>query len=273
MAEVASNSRIDAHDLPPLEGMTMNDSEAPKPKRRWYQFTPDRFVLALLAVEVFLLLSERFQWFTFSGHKGWTVLISLAAVGAAVLFLPLWFLVSLVCRWRFQFSLRTLLIVVLVLCLPLGWLGEKVRQARRHQETVKAIEEAGGYVGHEYEVLGLDLGDVDYVGLGRDSGDAELEDLKEQLEGLTGLRALDVDCCYGITDAGMEHLQGLNNLKWLNISHTKVTEAGLEDLKGMTNLEVLYVCCLYKADKPEKISDEDFKKLQEALPNCRIIGP
>lgn len=100
-------------------------------------------------------------------------------------------------------------------------------------------------------------------------GDAELEKLK----GLTSLRRLDVDGCRGVTDAGLEHLQGLNNLEWLNISHTQVTEAGLEHLKGMTNLEELWICCLYQADRQKKVSDEDVSELQEALPNCRIIGP
>ena len=171
-------------------------------------------------------------------------------------------------RW-YQFSLRTLPIV-LVLSLPLSWLGQKLRQAREHRETVNAILEAGGYVEHEYDVLGLGLGEVVYVGLWDwDLGDAELEKLK----GLTSLRRLDVDGCRGVTDAGLEHLQGLNNLEWLNISHTQVTEAGLEHLKGMTNLEELWICCLYQADRQKKISDKDVRELREALPNCRIIGP
>ena len=39
--------------------------------RRWFRPTPDRVVLALLAVEAFLILSERFGWFPFNRHKGW----------------------------------------------------------------------------------------------------------------------------------------------------------------------------------------------------------
>jgi hypothetical protein len=41
----------------------------------WYHLTPARFFLGLLTVQVFLLLSERFQWFAFNEKKGWTVLI------------------------------------------------------------------------------------------------------------------------------------------------------------------------------------------------------
>ena len=172
-------------------------------------------------------------------------------------------------RW-YQFRLRTLLIlVVLVLGLPLSWLGRKLHEARKHRETVNAILEVGGHVGYEYDVLGVDLGEPVYAMGMWDWGDAELEKLK----GLTSLTQLDVDGCRGVTDAGMEHLQGLNNLEWLNISHTQVTEAGLKHLKGMTNLETLFICCLYQADRREKVSDEDITELQEALPNCRIIGP
>ena len=56
----------------------MNDQ--PKCKRRWYRFTPDRFIVGLLAVEGFLLLSARFRWFAFNEKKGFTVLIALVAV-------------------------------------------------------------------------------------------------------------------------------------------------------------------------------------------------
>ena len=42
-----------------------------------------------------------------------------------------------------------------------------------------------------------------------------------------------------VTDAGIEHLQGLTGLQWLSLNQTKVTDAGLEHLKGLTNLQDL----------------------------------
>ena len=42
-----------------------------------------------------------------------------------------------------------------------------------------------------------------------------------------------------ITDAGLVHLKGLANLKWLNLAVTQVTDAGLVHLKGLTKLEGL----------------------------------
>ncbi len=141
-------------------------------------------------------------------------------------------------RW-YHFRLRTLLILVLfALVLALCWLTREFHEARKHRETVNAVLEVDGYVGYEYGFFGVNLGKPVYV-MGRSNwGDAELEKLKE----LTTLTQLDVDGCRGVTDAGMEHLQGMNNLKWLNISHTQVTEAGLKHLKSMTNLETLFIC-------------------------------
>jgi Leucine-rich repeat (LRR) protein len=44
-----------------------------------------------------------------------------------------------------------------------------------------------------------------------------------------------------VTDAGLEHLKGLANLKTLFLADTQVTAAGLEHLKGLTKLRVLYL--------------------------------
>ena len=76
----------------------------PKPQRRWFQLTPDRFVAGVLAVEIFLLLSEWRCWFGFNEHKGWAVLIGLAVLASAIVFLLLWLVLSLSFRRRFQFN-------------------------------------------------------------------------------------------------------------------------------------------------------------------------
>ncbi len=52
-------------------------------------------------------------------------------------------------RWL-RFSLRTLLIVVTVLAVPLGWVGWRRQQVRREQATITWVKEAGGYVVYEY---------------------------------------------------------------------------------------------------------------------------
>ena len=70
----------------------MADALAP----RWFVPTPGRLLVLLLAVEGLLWLSERFRWFPFNQHKGWTVLIAVAAVGVFLLLMFLWFLAALI---------------------------------------------------------------------------------------------------------------------------------------------------------------------------------
>ena len=96
---------------------------AEKTRRRWIRITPDRCVVALLALEGFLLLSAWFRWFPFNQHKGSTVLITIASVGVILLLMFLWFLAALVFRWRFQFSILALLVLTLVVAVPFSWYG------------------------------------------------------------------------------------------------------------------------------------------------------
>ena len=61
-------------------GYTVDMTDAPERARpRRYRLTPDRCVVALLALEGFLLLSAWFRWFPFNQHKGWTVLVTIAS--------------------------------------------------------------------------------------------------------------------------------------------------------------------------------------------------
>ena len=108
---------------------------------RWFHPTPGRFVLALLAVEVLLWLSERFGWLGW--HKGYAVLTCMASVGVAMLLMLAWFGVALLFRWRFQFSLRLLLVLVVAVALPCSWLAVEMKRAREQREHLATIERLG----------------------------------------------------------------------------------------------------------------------------------
>ena len=42
-----------------------------------------------------------------------------------------------------------------------------------------------------------------------------------------------------VTDAGLEHLKGLEKLNWLLLKNTKVTDAGVNDLKhSLPNVDI-----------------------------------
>jgi hypothetical protein len=61
------------------------------PNNRWFHVTPGGFFIGLLAVQVFLLLSDQFKWFAFNENTGWTVLIAVGVVCVAVLVMLFWF--------------------------------------------------------------------------------------------------------------------------------------------------------------------------------------
>ena len=114
----------------------------PTPTRR-FRPTPAWLIFGLLVVECLLWLSELHRWFWLIGHKGWTVLIAVAVAGGAMLVLLLWFLVCLVFRWRFQFSIRSLLVLAAAVAVPCSWLAVELKNAREQHAAVKEWEKAG----------------------------------------------------------------------------------------------------------------------------------
>jgi hypothetical protein len=67
-----------------------------------------------------------------------------------------------------------------------------------------------------------------------------------------------------ITDTGLRHLKGLNELTVLWLPRTKITDSGLETLRGLNKLQLLD---LYDT----QVTDEGVERLQQALPKCTIF--
>jgi uncharacterized protein (TIGR03067 family) len=84
----------------------------------------------------------------------------------------------------------------------------------------------------------------------------------KNLDGLGQLIHLFLDGT-NVTDAGLGYLNKLPKLRFLNLNHTKITDAGLEHLKGMSHLELVGL-------NDTKVTDEGVRKLQQALPKCKI---
>ena len=121
------------------------------PCHRWHhRLTPGNLVMALLVVEVLLCLSARYRWFAFNRHHGWTVLVTVAAAAAVMLALLFWFAVSLFFRRRFQFSIRSLLLLTVAVAIPCSWLMQATREAKRQREAVAAIRRLG-YVVYDWQ--------------------------------------------------------------------------------------------------------------------------
>lgn len=167
-------------------------------------------------------------------------------------------------RWL-QFRLRTLLIAVLVLSLPLSWFAVRMEKVRRQREAVAAIERLGGYARYESEFASLmstgtipqrqqtwlrsTLGEdffenvvhVNFHGI--EVADADLEHLKK----LTNLECLGLVGTQ-ITDTGLVHIKKLTYLKYLDLLGTHVADAGPRHLERLNRLERLLLGGTYVTD-------------------------
>ena len=174
-------------------------------------------------------------------------------------------------RW-YQFSLKTLLMAMLLLCLgPGGYVAYEQNKVRRQKEAVEAIEKLGGVVEYGRSVSGRSamprqiLGD-DTIGMVESVDfwnpfqvtDAALMYLA-RLPRLKHLHLTDTQ----VTDAGLKQLAGLKDLSGLTLDNTQVTDAGLVHLAGLKGLKHLNI---YKT----QVTDAGVAELQKSLPNCRI---
>jgi hypothetical protein len=213
----------------------------------------------LLVVECLLWLSERLGagW-----HKGYAVLTAVAAAGVAMLLMGQWLAIALVSRRRFQFSIRSLLVLSVAVAILSSWFAVKMKEAKRQQKAIEAILKSGGAVTYDYEydwpsrapqnakppgpawlrnLLGGDF--LDRVTEVRLIGDDDAE--LEPLEALPELRQLLVfprnDNGSKITDAGLARLESLPRLTTLWIWGPNITDAGLAHLEHLHQLADLHL--------------------------------
>ncbi len=181
-------------------------------------------------------------------------------------------------RW-YQYKLSSLFILTILVCLASSWYATVMDNAAKRRKAIAEIVKLGG------EVRYYDASDPNTLGepprwyswprklhgdehLGNAVGatiwnvkitDAELANLT----GLTNLERLRLATTQ-ITDAGLVNLKGLTKLEVLWLDRTQVTDAGLVHLKGLTGLKELDL-------RDTQVTDEGVKKLQKALPNCKIV--
>jgi Leucine-rich repeat (LRR) protein len=128
----------------------------------------------------------------------------------------------------YQWRLRSMFILMTLVAVACSWLTVTIRAQKRQYEAAADIKKAGGTVMSEQTWLGKVLRDDTLVNVtdvnfyGKAITDAELE----QIKGLSQLRQLNLSCSK-ITDAGLVHLRGLHQLQLLGLSGTKVSDAGL----------------------------------------------
>jgi hypothetical protein len=172
-------------------------------------------------------------------------------------------------RW-FQFSLRSLFLLTLLVALGLGGFMTEFRRARSQTEAVEAIIASGGTVGYRYVFGGSDSrsrfgqsrfetqrrplaslfgeGFLAYVVVAdfvpaddlMDHGACRTVDADlVPLERLPYVESLNLYHAIQVTDAGLKHLEHSTRMRVLNLELTSMTDTGLKSLGAMSQLEEL----------------------------------
>jgi hypothetical protein len=155
-------------------------------------------------------------------------------------------------RW-FQFSLRTTMVAVTLLCV---WLGVVCNRANRQRRAVEVLRKSGALVwyGYEFEIdengesrpPGPDwlrnLIGVDYFAAPTEVGMPEEFDISDEF--LVALADLPQVTGVGLRGGGVNDvvaakLSGLTQLQSLGISGASITDAGWEFLKHLPHLKKL----------------------------------
>lgn len=128
-------------------------------------------------------------------------------------------------RWL-RFSLRSLLLLIAVVAVSLGWL---IHKARQEGIAVAALKEMGC--------------DVTYGNNNAHQGSPTVLERLRKLLGESESRNVTkvIGSKSQITDAGMVHVQGLTQLQTLWLNDTQVADAGLAHLVGLTQLQYLWL--------------------------------
>lgn len=167
-------------------------------------------------------------------------------------------------RW-FRFSLRTLLLVILISAVPIGWLTARVRYERRQQATLAPWREMGRVSAWNYDddkrrlrmvaleptksvLTDRERSSFNTLGRLRLGGPMVTDAWLANFRGADQLRFLELDGT-GIGDAGLAHVATLRGLESLSLNQTAVTDAGMKHLTALSNLRDVQ---LYKTGISDK---------------------
>ena len=163
-------------------------------------------------------------------------------------------------RW-YQFSMRTLLLVMLVFCLTVGWVGSRMYRAKQNRERVAAVEDAVVAI----EKLGGEVTSAYVERRPQTWLETQFDDPGSPGDPVRVLEVRHVDLQQMVTtDAGLEHLSRLESVRSVNLWGAKVTVSGLEKLARLEHLQSLDL-------SHSDVTDAGLKKLA-VLENLRMLN-
>jgi hypothetical protein len=150
-------------------------------------------------------------------------------------------------RW-FQFRLRTLLVLMLLACIGMGWPTMMWRQAKKQREAVSAILQSHGKIEQwkeRFALLSKDSPSLSTQGTFESTGYVQRLRFPNESRVHAWLRGTLGDdffaypiCVSDVNDAAMEHLDRLPHLESLIVS-SAITDAGLSHLHRLPQLKSL----------------------------------
>jgi hypothetical protein len=241
---------------------------------RWFYPTPGRLLVLLLAADGILFLCDWFRW----TPKGWAVLMAIAADALTIVVMLLWFAVALVFRWRFQFSIRSLMLLTVAVGISFSWLAYEMRQAQMQRDAVEQLLKYDNvFVAFSTTLNDRAINELappawllstfgdeffgNYVCVDFSLSKITDEDLK-YLCALKELNTIDLSRTE-ISDEGVRYIPAFNSLRTLYLRESRITDVGLKHLRQMSRLRHL---TLYTT----QVTDAGVAELQKALPNCKI---
>ena len=263
----------------------------------------DRVLLLLVIGESALWLSSRCDFTLW--HKGYAALAGLGILLVAILLLGIGFVAAVLLKRRFQYTIRSLLLLTIAVALPLSWLSLEISSAKRQRAAVDEIAKLNGLVIYDsafdnndvpmplarrpapvwlLRMMGEDFfSDVESVfARGSMVTDANLECLRF----LNEVKEIDL-LGSKVTDVTIRNLSRLKGLYTLRLSECEVSNLIMEHVGEMTQLHELALDQTQVADadlsrlkglsrleglylRRTRVTAVGVKGLQEALPNCEI---
>ncbi len=189
------------------------------------------------------------------------MLIAVAAVGAVLAAMLLWFIAAVFFRRRFQFGIGSLLVLAVAVALPCSWLAVEMKTAREQEEVVEAIEKLRGTVMYDWQStadfaarsharpqanswLRSLLGDHSFstiVHVSFYNSQVTDTDLGYCLGRLPNLRSLSLVETPHLTDASFQYIKALSEIKGLYLCTWTVTDATLKHVADLPQLEELHL--------------------------------